>query len=262
MAYDLSTLKRTTMDKPPRVLIYGPPGQGKTSLAAEFPNPVILDVEQGVPTGVEIATFGDIETYGQVLEALIALFNGEHDLKTLIIDSLDRLEPLIWAAACKDNDWANIEDAGFGKGYLVVDDYWRKIFASCNALRAKRGMNIIYIAHSVVDKFDDPSAGQYSRYAIRLHKRAKGLIEDEVDAIFFVNQDVNITEEEAGFNKKIKRAGGGGFRWIFCEQSPSFTAKNRYQMPAKIKYDKGTGYRQLAPFFPKPAITGKQNKDA
>ena len=42
MALSLSSLVRAKSDKPPRIVIYGVPGIGKTSLAAEFPDPIFI----------------------------------------------------------------------------------------------------------------------------------------------------------------------------------------------------------------------------
>lgn len=250
MAYDLSTLKTTRRDDPPRVLIYGPPGLGKTSLAAQFPSPIILDVEDGAPSGVDIATFGHIDSYDQVMDALKSLYTDEHQFRSLIIDTLDRLEPLVWAKTCAANNWASIEQPGYGKGYVAADEYWEKLLKGCNALRTKRGMNIILTAHSAIERFDDPTAAPYSRYDIRLHKRANAIVQDEVDAILFINQDIAVTSEDVGFNKQARRAEGGGLRWIYTEARPAFTAKNRYGLPPKLKFDEGKGYAQLRDYLP------------
>ena len=223
---------------------------GKTSLAAEFPDPIIVEIERGVPTGVEIATFGEIDGYDQVLNAIKALYTGEHGFRTLILDTLDRLEPLVWAKACADNNWPSIEAPGYGKGYVAADELWRKLLAGCNALRTKRGMTIVLVAHSSIERFDDPTNAPYSRYDIRLHKRANALVQDEVDAILFLNQDVAIQKEDVGFNKTARRAEGGGVRWIYTEGRPAFTAKNRFGLSPKLLFERGKGYAQLAPYLP------------
>jgi DNA polymerase III delta prime subunit len=262
MAIDLSTLKKTKADKPPRVLIYGPPGFGKTSLAAEFPNPVIMDIERGVPAELAITTLGDdVDSWESVMEALTALYTQEHDFKTLIVDSLDRLEVFAQRHVCKLNKWANIEDARYGKGYVVAADTIRNFIDGCNALRAARGMNIIYTAHSAVSRFDDPQAASYSKYDIRLNKHVHGMFEDEVDAILFVNQDLSVKSEEVGFGKEVKRAEGGGFRWIYTEARPSYNAKNRFGMPWRVKYDKGKGYAAIAAYLPAQEIHTKKKDD-
>lgn len=254
MAYDLASLKRTQSTDPPRVLIYGPPGLGKTSLAAEFPNPVIIDIERGAPAGIDITTFGEVDSYDQVMDAIKTLYKEDHDFKTLIIDTLDRLEPMVWAKACEVNNWPNIEAPGYGKGYVAADDLWRKLLAGCSALRGKRGMSICLIAHSAIERFDDPTSAPYSRYDIRLHKRANAIVQDEVDAILFINQDITVQSEDTGFNKQVRRAEGGGIRWIYTEARPAFTAKNRFGLPWRLKYDQGKGYSQIAPFLPSASV--------
>lgn len=238
---------------PPRVLIYGPPGLGKTSLATEFPAPIFIDVEQGIPAGTEVATFGEIGSYDAVIEAIGALYNEDHAFQTVVIDTLDRLEPMLWAKCCDDNRWDSIEAPGYGKGYVMADRLWRDLLEGLNALRKDRGMNVVLIAHSTISNFDSPTSAPYSRYDIRLHKRASAIVQDDVDAILFVNQDATIVEEKRGKDVQSRHATGGGSRWIYCEGRPAWCAKNRYGLPDKVRYTAGTGYAELSRYFPNNA---------
>lgn len=262
MAISLSNLKRIKANDPPRNLIYSPPGMGKTTLANEFPGAVFLQSEQGEGSENELTTFGLLTSYNQFMEAITALYNENHDYKTAVIDSVDKLEPLVWAATCEANNWESIESPGYGKGYLAADLFWRDIVGGLNALRTERGMIVNFLAHSVVERFDDPRTTSYSRFDIRLHKRAQAIIEDEVDTILFINQEPSVKEEDAGFNKKRMHAEGGTVRWIYTEQRPSINAKNRYGMPARVLFKKGAGYTELAKYFPGGSLFGKTDEAA
>jgi len=151
MAISLSSLVRENEVKAPRILIHGVSGVGKTTFASEANAPVFLQTEDGLGT-LNVAHFPLARTWDEVLEALTALYKEAHDYRTLVIDSVDWLEPLIWARTCKDNGWASIEDAGFGKGYVSALAYWRRYVDALNALRDERGMTIIQIAHTDINQ--------------------------------------------------------------------------------------------------------------
>jgi hypothetical protein len=244
----------TTATLPPRILIYGLEGVGKTTLAAKFPAPVFLQTEDGCPGKLSINTFGALDSYKAVREALSFLAGEPHEHHTVVIDSLDALEPLIWRDVCASQGWASIETPGYGKGYFVVDNWWLDILAGLDFLRRERGMMVVLLAHSAIETINDPRAASYTSYQLRLHKRARGLVQDWADIIGFLAPDLNIQTEDAGFGKKRTRADGGLTRWLHCEGRPSFTAKNRYGMPPKIMIPKDFDYdAALAPFFPPAA---------
>ena len=253
MAKSIASLTKVRATLPPRVLLYGPPKIGKTSLASEFPNPVFLQVEEGTPGDLELTSFGKLNTFDELMDSLGALYSEDHDRKTVVVDSLDKAEPMVWAKACADNGWPSIEAPGYGKGYVEADRVWRELFEGLNALRLDRGMTILLIAHSTVTTFPNPAGAEYPRWDIRLHKRALGMVQDEMDAILMLGHEPAIKTEDTGFGKKRATATGGPARWIYCEGRPSHVAGSRYAMPEKVLYRKGEGYSELAPYFPSSA---------
>jgi hypothetical protein len=251
MAISLGYLKSTRATQPPRVLIYSPPGLGKTTLASEFPAPVFIQVEDGTPGDVEITSFGQLTTYDDVMDAITALYTEEHEFRTLVIDSLDKFEPLVWDKCCADNEWKSIEDPGYGKGYTMVDNYWRDFFMGINSLRRDKKMAGVCIAHATVGTFPNPAGAEYPRWDIRLHKRALAIVQDEVDAILMIGQEASLKVEKGGHGKERAHAAGGTTRWVYCDGRPSHVAKNRYNLPEKFPYQKGQGFQTLEQYFPK-----------
>lgn len=251
MALSLRDLKSTISRLPARLLIFGPEGLGKTTLGSEFPDPVFLQVEDGAPADLDLSgrTFGHLRSHDAMIEALGALYAEDHNFQTVVVDTIDAYEPHVWQATCEANEWDSIEQPGYGKGYLAADFFWRDFLEGLNALRREREMTIVLLAHSEIERFDDPRTTSYSRFDYRLHKRAHAMIGDEMDAILFVNQDAAIKEDDAGFNKKRARAVENTQRWIYCERRPSMTAKNRFGMPDRLLFRKGQGYAKLAPYL-------------
>ena len=230
MAISLSSLKRNTALAPPRILEYGVAGVGKTTFAAGAPDPVFILTEDGLGT-LDAAHFPLARTFDEVMEALTSLYDEPHSFQTVVIDSVDWLEPLIWAQVCKDNGWASIEDAGYGKGYIAALPLWRQYIDGLNALRDEKGLTIIQIAHSDIKRFDSPEHEPYDRYVIKLHARAAALLQEHSDAVLFANYRISTVKSDVGFNKKVTRALGSGERVLYTAERPAFLAKNRYGLP-------------------------------
>jgi hypothetical protein len=255
MAISLSNLVKKTASAAAIIVIYGVPGVGKTSLAAEFPDGVFMQIGDGenAPAGVTLDSFGEIKTFDDVIGAIGALYSEEHNFKTLTVDSLGALEPVIQKEACRRNNWNTIEDPGFGKGYVAAEAVWMEFLDGVAALRRDKGMTVILISHCDIIRFDSPTTDPYSRYRINLHKRAADRIEASADIIAFLNFKVAIKKADVGFNSKVSHGEGGGVRFIHTEERPGYIAKNRYKMPPEIQYREGEGYKVFAKYLPAPA---------
>ncbi len=252
MAKSISQLNSTKSTNPPITLLYGVDGVGKTSLAAEWPDPIYLHTEgEEPPNDVELATPGTLTSYEELLGLIGELVTEDHDRKTVIIDSLDGLESLVWAATCERLKVGSIEEPGFGKGYVETDKEWQDLLGGIAALKA-RGIAVVMLAHPEIVRFDSPISDPYSRYGIKLHKRASALVREKADIVGFINYRTTLKTKEVGPKKAITHGEGGGDRQIHLEERPGFVAKNRYNMPTAVPYKKGAGYTELQKFFPAP----------
>ena len=232
--------KANTVVKPQKIIVMGVQGIGKTTFGATFQNAVLLPIEDGA-SAVDVNAFPLATSYQAIIDTITAL-HEDHPYKTLVVDSLDWLEPLIWEITCQANEKPSIESFGYGKGYTEADKYWRVVMGGFDSLRANKGMHIVLLAHSEVKTVTPPDSDQYDRYQMRLHKRALGLWSEWADVVTFLTYKISIKKESKGFGSDRARAQGSGDRVIYTTERPAWDAKNRWGLPDEIFIGKDKTY--------------------
>lgn len=239
---DLKELIKKRPQLPPRILIYSIPGFGKSTLAASIPNPIFIDIEDGL-SGLDVDAFQVPTEYEQVEEYIRLLINEEHGFKTVVIDTLSSLEKLIHDKVCRDHNKESVESFGYAKGYVYAMTYWNKIIDGMDVLR-KKGVAPVLLAHSEVKTINDPIVDAYDKYIIRLHRHPTAMITQWCDNIFFGTHKTIVTKQGEGFNQTAKGIGSGE-RVIYTEERPAFTAKSRMDLPFEIDVPKINGWSAI-----------------
>src|SRR5438128_491663 len=88
----LSEVTSGRVDRPPRVVVYGVEGIGKSTFAAGAPNTIFLGPENGTET-LDVKRYPLTRSWQDVIDAVDDLTLSEHSYKTLAIDTLDWIEP-------------------------------------------------------------------------------------------------------------------------------------------------------------------------
>lgn len=227
-----STLVVGKQQLPPRICVYGVHGVGKSTLAAQFPNPIFISTEDGIDT-LDVTSFPKATHVNDVVGNIKTLIREEHEFKTVVIDSIDWLvEPLIVGDIEATHD---AKDLAYGKGQMLVAESLREIFQGLDMLRRKRGMNVVLLAHANITRFDDPRNEGYDRYTPKLPNRCNALLQEWVDVLAFAAFKVIIKRADAGFNKEKSRGVTTGERLLHFVEQPAFVAKNRYSMPEDVE---------------------------
>lgn len=232
----INQIQRGKLSLPRRVTVYGTHGIGKSTFGAMSEKPIFLQTEDGL-SGIDCERFPLARHYGDVMNALAALYSEAHDFKTVVVDSLDWLERLIWGKVCEDRGVESIEDIGYAKGYIFAVSHWRAFLAGLDALRNERGMAVILIAHAQIEKFANPETDSYDRYSPRLHKQASALIQEWCDEVLFATYAIHTKSIDEGFGRKRVQGLGTGERILRTTERPSHVAKNRLSLPDVLPLD-------------------------
>ena len=242
---DLKDISKGGNLKPPRILIYGQAGIGKTTFGAQAPKPIFLPIEDGLGK-IEADSFPQPATFDEVLKALDVLIRETHSYKTVVVDSLDWLETLIWEHTCNKGNYATIEQPGYGRGYVEALRYWREFLDRLNLLRDQKGMQSITVCHSIIREFKSPDTDSYDRYQIKLQQKASDLVCEHSDCIFFADFKKSTIKTE-GRGGQRTRAVGTGDRVMYTEERPSWLAKNRYGMDPEMELSYQSVIKALKP---------------
>ena len=234
----LGSIQRQIGPRPDRILLVGTEGVGKTTFAADAPTPIFLCAEDGLPPVLgEVPRFPEPKSFTDVLDALRTLLHEEHDYRTVVVDTLDWLEPLIWRELCTRNGWTDgsgttdIEKPGYGKGYVAATEEWRKLLAALDVLRARKGMEVVLLAHATIKTFQNPAGNDFSRYECKLHKGAAALVKEWADVNLFAIHEEFVREQNG---RPTRKGVSTGRRVIHTERTSAWDAKNRYALPSEL----------------------------
>lgn len=209
-----------------KVVIYGPGGIGKSSLARLAPKPIVLDIE-GSTNRMDVDRISGIETWADLRECLRSPALDAY--QTVVIDSATKAEELAIAHTIatvkteKGQAVTSVEGYGFGKGYQHVYDTFLHLLVECDR-HIRAGRNVVLVSHVCTAKVPNPNGEDFIRYEPRLQqtKEGKASIRNRVvewsDHVLFVGYDVAAQDGKAV---------GGGTRTIFTKEMPTHIAKVR-----------------------------------
>ena len=219
--------------RPQKVVIYGPEGIGKSTFAAQFPDPVFIDTE-GSTAHLDVTRTPSPSSWQMVMDQVKYLIKNPSVCKTLIIDTADWAELLCISHICAKSQKSGIEDFGYGKGYTYLsEEYGRLLNLLEEAIDA--GMHVVLTAHAKMRKFEQPDEmGSYDRWEMKVSKNVAPLIREWADMVLFANYETVVIKSK---NEMEKNKVQGGKRVVYTAHHPCWDAKNRHNLPEKVNFE-------------------------
>lgn len=240
-----------TVQTAQKVVLYGPEGIGKSSLAAQFPNPVFIDTE-GSTNQLNVQRLPKPASWEMLKQqAQWVKQQGPSRFGTLIIDTVDWAEMLCVDSVCAAHNKNGVEDFGYGKGYIyVAEEIGRFLNLLSDVVEA--GIHVVLTAHAQIIKFEQPDEmGAYDRYQLKLGQktgsRTAPLVKEWADIVLFLNyKTFSVAVDKDGKKNKAQ----GGARTMFTTHHPAWDAKNRHGLPDELPLD----YSRIAHIFSGPTL--------
>jgi len=215
---------------PPRIVINGVEGIGKTSLGACTPHPVIImDAnETGYLTLLKAGRVPDVprfvsSSWSETRAAIDAVIADPKGRKTLVLDALSGFETQCHSHICKTEFKGKWDDfAAYGKGHARCGTEFVAFISQLDRAHCA-GLTVMLLSHAKIEKFGNPEGDDYDRYNADCHKRTWGPINKWADLVGFVNF-------HTVYDEKKQVGVGNTTRVMYAERRAAFDAKNRYGM--------------------------------
>lgn len=245
MAYEITS---GIIQQPVKVVVYGPEGVGKSTFAAQFPDPVFIDTEGG--TGrLDVRRLPRPTSWAMLLDECQEVRKGNVPCKTLVVDTADWAERLGIEALCKRAKVDGLEGFGYGKGYVYIKEEFGKLLDILEDVK-NAGYNVVVTAHAQISKFEQPDEmGSYDRWCMKTTKHTAPLLREWCDMLLFANFRTYVVKDGEGKMAKSKGQ-GGQTRVMYTTHHACWDAKNRFGLPEECAFEYGV----IAPYI-RPAAS-------
>lgn len=225
--------------RPQKVVIYGPEGIGKSSLATRFPNPLFIDTEGGTAQ-LDVRRIEKPASFDELVSIVKEVAANPTLCMTLILDTADWAEQICIVDLCAKYKKNGIEDFGYGKGYTYLAEEYSRLLNALDMVIAA-GINVVITAHAKMRKFEQPDEmGAYDRWEMKLSKQVAPLLKEWCDLLLFCNYKTFVVTAQND-TKKVQ----GGKRVMYTSHHPCWDAKNRHNLPEEMELD----YSNIAHIF-------------
>ncbi len=219
-----------------KIVAYGPEGIGKSTFAAQFPDPVFIDTE-GSTKDMDVARFPEPSSWTMILEQVSEVIQTPDICRTLIVDTADWAEMLCITHVCATNHKSSIEEFGYGKGYTYIQEEFGKLLNLLTDV-IKVGINVVLTAHAKMRKFEQPDElGAYDRWEMKLSKGVAPMVKEWADMVLFCNYKTMVVNVDGQGAQKGKNKAQGGRRVMYTTHHSCWDAKNRYGLPDEIPFE-------------------------
>jgi hypothetical protein len=241
-------IQRGKVIKAQKIVLYGPEGVGKTTFAAQFPEPLFIDTEGGTEH-YDVARISPAPKSWNELMTTVDAVKREKPCKTLVIDTADWAENLCSLHVCSINSYKSIEDPGYGAGYTKLREEFGKLLDKLSDV-AEAGIHVVVTAHAMMRKFDQPDEmASYDRWELKLQKKVAAIVKEWADAILFANYKTIVTTVDKGMGQSQGKAQGQK-RVMYCQHHACWDAKNRWGLPDQVPFE----HAQIAQFITCQAV--------
>ena len=175
-------------------MVYSLPGMGKTTLASQMNNSIIIDIEGGA-NYIKTARTEQITKLDDFYSVLVELWKApKREFDYIVIDTVDWLVRLIVedvAGIDKNHltETLNRSNGGYGNGKQVLENHVRTKLLPMLVAMNKKGYGICLLAHADKKNMLDSDGTTIEQITPKIDPNTLNAFVEWCDAIFYLKKD-------------------------------------------------------------------------